>query len=40
MTKLIPYLFMLIFLPPVYIVVRYLGWACKEEREEAAHEED
>lgn len=39
MMKLVPYLFMLIFLPPVYIVIRYLGWCDKQEHEESTAED-
>lgn len=37
--KLIPYFFVLIFSLPVYIVVRYLRWCCKEEQNESATED-
>mgnify|MGYP003384725480 CR=1 FL=1 len=39
MDKIIPILLIMILASPVYIVIRYLGWCCKQDREDATAEE-
>lgn len=40
MQRIVPLALMLLFFPPVYIVLRYLRWCCKEDQRENQRDED